>query len=149
MLREMTLKTLIRTVEAVAKGQPSVKMIIPNDVFLLNSRSDAEYGVFAWTQGVHTASADSSLVTYQLTLFYVDRLTADQGNRLDVQSTGIETLDNIIRDLAERGIGPGEYSFQTFNQRFLDECAGVYTTVSLTVPAGSLCPEGYDYDLNI
>ena len=79
----------------------------------------------------------------------MDRLTADQGNRLDVQSTGIETLDNIIRDLAERGIEPGEYSFQTFNQRFLDECAGVYTTVSLTVPAGSLCPEGYDYDLNI
>ena len=31
----------------------------------------------------------------------------------------------------------------TFNQRFSDECAGVFCTVALEVPSGDTCPEGY------
>jgi hypothetical protein len=57
---------------------------------------------------------------------------------------GIQTLDNILRGLEELDIFvSSSYSFQTFNQRFLDECAGVFCNVSLQVPVSSICSESF------
>ena len=140
----MTLLETIKAMEMVASQQPSVNMIVENDVFRLNEKADARYGVFAFVQGQHSTSVDSSLITYAFTMIYVDRLKNDLSNQIEIQSVGIQTLDNIIRMLDERGITPmTDYSFQVFNQRFLDECAGVFCNVSLSVPAGSLCPEAF------
>ncbi len=141
----MTLQEVIKAFEVVASQQPSVNMIVRNDIFRLNSKSDAKYGVFGWTQGQHSSSADSSMFTYSFVFFYVDRLKNDRGNEIEVQSVGIQTLDNILRRLDETGIYVSStYNFQTFNQRFLDECAGVFCNVSLQVPVTSLCSEDFN-----
>ena len=140
----MTLQQVIKTFEVVASRQPSVNMIVRNDIFRLNAKSDARYGVFGWTQGQHSASADSSMFTYSFTFFYVDRLTNDRYNEIEVQSVGVQTLDNILRRLDEIGIYvSSSYSFQTFNQRFFDECAGVFCNVSLQVPVTTICSESF------
>lgn len=140
----MTLQQVIKAFEVVASQQPSVNMIVRNDIFRLNSKSDARYGVFGWTQGQHSTSADSSLFTYSFVFFYVDRLKNDRSNEIEVQSVGIQTLDNILRKLEDLDIFvSSSYSFQTFNQRFLDECAGVFCNVSLQVPVSSMCSESF------
>lgn len=141
----MTLQEVIRAIEVVASRQPSVNMIVQNDIFRLNSKSDARYGVFGWTQGQHSASVESSLFTYSFIFFYVDRLKNDKSNEIEVQSVGVQTLDNVLRTLDDMGISANStYSFQTFNQRFLDECAGVFCNVSLQVPVSSVCSEDYE-----
>lgn len=138
----MTLIETIKAVERIAAIQPSVNMIVRNDVFRLNTCPDAKYGVFAWTQREHTVGED--LNTYSFVFFYVDRLTEDKGNELEVQSVGIQTLDNIVRTLREGGIWAEDtWTAQTFNQRFLDECAGVWATIRLQVPQGWTCAEGW------
>ena len=145
----MTLQQVIKAFEVVASQQPSVNMIVQNDIFRLNSKSDAKYGVFGWTQGQHSASADSSWFTYSFTFFFVDRLKNDMSNQIEVQSVGIQTLDNILRKLDELGFYiNSSYSFQPFNQRFLDECAGVFCNVSLQVPVTSLCSEDFENIIN-
>ena len=148
----MTLLQVIKTFEIVASHQPSVNMIVEKDIFRLNAKSDARYGVFGWTQGTHTTGADSDTINYQFTFFYVDRLTADKSNQIEVQSVGIETLDNIIRELDAIGFYiNSDYTLQTFNQRFLDECAGVFCNVTISVPVASKCPEifaDYNEDFN-
>ena len=144
----MTLLETIKAMEVVASKQPSIKMVVQNDVFRLNNKADARYGVFAFTQGQHTTSVDSNLITYAFTLFYVDRLKNNRSNQMEIQSVGIQTLDNIIRSLDEMGISAENYySFQVFNQKFVDECAGVFCNVNLSVPVGSVCPE-YFADFN-
>ena len=147
----MTLLELIKTIEVVASHQPSVKMVVENDVFRLNNRADARYGVFAFVQGLHNTSIDSSVISYTFTFFYVDRLKNDRSNQIEIQSVGIQTLDNIIRRLDDLGVySETGYSFQVFNQRFLDECAGVFCNVTLSVPVGSTCPETFeDIDNNV
>lgn len=128
--------------------QPSVKMVVPNDIFRLNATPEAEYAVFGWTQGQHSIGADDSYVTYSFTFFYVDRLTEDKGNQLEIQSVGITVLDNIIRTIIQAGIQvAGSYTFTSFNQRFVDECAGVFCAISLRVPLDSLCEDTY-FDFN-
>lgn len=140
----MTLIQVIKAFEVIASNQPSVNMIVENDIFRLNAKSDARYGVFGWTQGVHSSSLDSNDINYQFTFFYVDRLTEDKCNQIEVQSVGIETLDNIIREMDSRGLYVNaNYTMQTFNQRFLDECAGVFCNVTISVPGTSLCPESF------
>ena len=140
----MTLKEAIKVIEVVASQQPSVNMIVENDVFRLNAKADARYGVFAWLQGQHSTSIDSNTLSLQFTFFYVDRLTEDKSNQLEIQSVGIQTLDNILRKLDDIGMWvSNNYTFQAFNQRFLDECAGVFTNVTIDIPISSVCPESF------
>ena len=74
----------------------------------------------------------------------VDRLKNDRSNQIEIQSVGIQTLDNIIRTLEDMGIyAETGYSFQVFNQRFVDECAGVMCRVSLSVPLNSVCNDRF------
>ena len=144
----MTLTDTIRMVEIIASCQPPVKSIVRNDIFRLNSLPDAKYSVFGWTQGQHTSDLDSSFYTYRFTFFYIDRLTADQKNETEIQSVGIQVLDNILRMLADQGVETdGDWQFTTFNQRFLDECSGVYCTAALTVPVNGLCSDTF-FDFN-
>lgn len=135
----MTLLETIRVFERVAAAQPSVNCIVRNDVFRLNTLKDARYGVFAWTQGAHEIGYD--LQAFVFTFFYVDRLTEDKRNETEVQSVGVQTIGNILRTLADAGMYSGDWTAQTFNQRFADECAGVYASVRLEVPADLTCAE--------
>ena len=140
----MTLLETIRAMEVIASEQPSVNMVVENDIFRLNARADARYGVFSFVQGEHSTSLDTNFITYAFTLFYVDRLKNDRSNQIEIQSVGIQTLDNIIRTLEDTGIyAETGYSFQVFNQRFVDECAGVMCRVSLSVPLNSVCNDRF------
>lgn len=138
----MTLFQLIQAIEGVARLQPSVKMIVQHDVFRLNSAPSQKYGVFAWLQNQHSVQV-GGMQSFNFTFFYVDRLTADKSNATEVQSTGVETLGNILRTLDAMDIAVESYTLQPFTQRFTDECAGVFCNVSLSVLPGSLCSETY------
>lgn len=145
----MTLLETIRTIENVASQQPAVNMIVRNDIFRLNAVPDARYGVFGWLQNSHRASTSENRITYSFTFFYVDRLTENAGNQMEIQSVGIQTLDNIIRTLDDLLLPVEEgYTFQVFNQRFMDECAGVFSNVNIVVPVTEVCPEDFDYVIN-
>lgn len=140
----MTLMQVIKRLEDVALAQPPVKQIIENDAYRLNGLPDAKYGVFAFTQGRHTASLGSSQLYYTFTLMYIDRLTESHDNEIYVQSTGVTVLDNICRTLAlEWDIT--DWAIQTFTQRFLDDCAGAYVEVRIGVPVeyGGTCEEDF------
>lgn len=140
----MTLSQLIRTIEKVAIAQPSINSIVQNDIFKMNSHPSLEYGVFAWTQGQHNGSVDGNQ-SYSFSLFYVDRLTASKDNEVEVQSVGCETLRNILKTLSEEyDVDVNSYTLQTFNQRFTDECAGVFANVTLTVLPITNCSEEFD-----
>ena len=146
----MTLLQLIRIMEKVALEQPAVRNVVENDVFRLNSLPQARYGVFAWTQGQHAGNPDEPFRTFSFSLFYVDRLTPDQRNQVEVQSVGYDVIAAVLGRLGdEYGIEVGEWTYTTFNQRFADECAGGYASVRLQVPVDDLCPgEGHPGDFS-
>ena len=140
----MTLSQVIHLIETVAGGQPTIHSIVRNDIFRLNTYPDAKYGVFGWTQGQHASEIGSSLITYRFTFFYIDRLTHNLGNQIEIQSVGIQALDNILRLLENAGIySASEVTYTNFNQRFQDECAGVFASVAFQVPVQGMCGESF------
>ncbi len=141
----MNLLQTIHTIEKTAALQPNVGTVVRNDVFRLNSSPVVKYGVVAWLQNEHSTNAETGIITYNFTLFYVDRLTENHDNEIAIQSQGIETLENILQSLPSLGLFPTEYSFRTFNQRFADECAGVFCNVSMETAKDTLCAEAYAF----
>ena len=136
----MTLYQVIQGITEVAKAQLSVQTIVPNDIYRLNARPNVKYGVFAWTQEEHTIGRDIN--TFAFVFYYADRLTEDKGNEIEVQSAGVQTINNILLTLEGMGIYTAEaWRVQTFNYKFADECAGAYARVRLEVPGGDGCPE--------
>ena len=143
----MTLKSFIEILEATATNQAAVATIVPQDVYKLNSMPDAKYGAFAWLHSLtgHGETIGDPVRTLRFTLFYVDRLTEDKGNQLDVQSVGIETLSNILRLVVfEHGdeVSIGEsVVYHPFLERFTDDFAGVYCDVAFEVTVSDICEE--------
>lgn len=136
----MTLIELITKIKEVATAHPAINTIVENDVFLLNEMADVEYGVFAYTQGEHTSSADRDSITYNFTFFYVGLLADDRSNMVELQSKAIEVLDSILYTLYNvADISIGSYSFQPFNKRFMDDCAGCWVDVAITANKALNC----------
>lgn len=140
----MKLIEFINAMVEIAKEQPAVRTVVHNDIYKLNALPDVEYGVFAYVQGTHRQTEDS-FISFNFTLFYVDRLTEDRGNEVEVQSTGLDVLRNIILKMEELYTGSEKQpvSYVTFTERFSDECAGAYATVSFQVATADVCPEDY------
>ena len=124
-----------------AMAQPTIRMIVENDPYKLDSEPSAEYGVFAFRQTEHTTNIDSATISYGFEFYYIDRLTADMNNQVEVQSVGVQTLDNIVRALANKGVYIEDYRFSPFYQKFIDECSGTACTLSIIAPRNTMCAE--------
>lgn len=140
----MTLKQIKELIEGIAEKQPNINTVVNSgDIYELNTDGNIKYRAFCLTQQVHTEV--EGFRTYNFYMFVVDRLLSNGKNKIAVQSAAIETLSNIINTLRqtfEIEINDN-INYQVFTQRFASECAGAYTSVSITVPITS-CATDYE-----
>ena len=140
----MTLYETIDLLKKIALKHPNIGSASEGNIYeYMNANPSVKYGVFFITQGTH--SQDEMFNHFEFTLFYVDRLVDDmEENRLQIQSIGKETLSNILTFFCEEFDAECEnISFQPFTQKFVDETAGIYSTITIDVPKDVICPEEY------
>lgn len=137
----MTLYDLIQLIERIASAQPTINMIVENDIWKLNAEPSAKYGVFGFRQTEHTANGADGYIAYGFEFYYIDRLTNDLSNQIEVQSVGLQTLDNIIRTLIDEGATITEWRFTPFYQKFADECSGTICNLSIIAPITAICAD--------
>lgn len=129
----MTLRETYNFIEDIALQVPDVKTIVENDITRLNEMREARYGVFGITQEQHTGS--QGWMTYNLNLFFIDRLVNGQDNEVQIQSHAIDVLRAIVMRVGET-VGFGEsVRYTAFTERFQDLCAGAWAVVSIQTPA--------------
>lgn len=141
---DMTLLELIHTIKEIALKQPNVRTFGEGNIYdMLNANSSIEYDCVITTQGVHSTSGEFN--NFNLNLFYVSRLEGNlEDNRLQIQSIGIEVLNNILKILEDvYDVEFNNLTFNTFTERFADETAGVYCTVTLITEKEIYCGEDY------
>lgn len=141
----MTLLEIINALNDISIKQPNIyEYIKSGNVYDLNSDRNAKFGVFCCTQGTHTSNVVEGYTTYNLFIYYIDRLKSDDSNKLEIQSVGIETLKNIVRVLSNKyDIEVSEINFEVFTERFSELCAGAYGTLSI-ISYEDNCLEEYD-----
>ena len=125
----MKYRELLNNITEVAKKHPNINSTFIGDVYELNHRNDVDYCAFVITQGTHRVNSDEDYIDYTLNLFYVDRLTADESNRTQIHSSGIDFMNSLLKAVEKLGVVVVEHTENVFNERFNDVCAGVYATV--------------------
>lgn len=140
----MNLFQTIDNIKNIALTQPNIRTASEGNVYsIMNTTPDIRYGVFVITQGTHRS--DDVFNYFNFNFFYVDRLVDDmESNRLQIQSIGIQMLNNILNTFAdEYDIDlNSDIQYNPFTQKFADETAGVYCTITLEVPKDG-CAESY------
>lgn len=130
----MTLQRIINEILGIAKKQPNINHVGCGDIYSLNTLPNIDYSVFYITQTNHTQNQNT--VTYNLVLYYVDRLV--NNNTLQVQSQGMLVLNNII-NILNNSLDEVEVDYNinytTFTHRFADDCAGVFANLKITADA--------------
>lgn len=126
----MTLKEIIESLKDIALSKPNIRTAQEGNVYELNSAPDVEYSCFYITQ--QDSNVYENQIYHKLALFYIDRLTDGFDNKLQVQSDGQRIITNIVNTVCDIYDIEVNYplSFTSFNERFSDDCCGVFTTVT-------------------
>lgn len=136
----MTLLQVLNMITDIASGQPNINTVLKSgDIYDLNNEDyEIKYSVFCATQQTHTFADD--FFHFNFTLYYVDRLTSDQNNKNEVQSTAINVLTNVFKQIQQNidfdVIGS---DITTFTQKFTALCAGAYLNIEIVTAQNSLC----------
>ena len=131
----MNLKETIDKLNSIAISQPNVNDYVKSgNIYDLSENRNANFSVFCVTQGTHSYDFKNGYNIFNFVLYYVDRLTSDGSNKIEIQSTAIETLKNIIRAYCkETDVDITTADFEVFTESFSQLCAGAYTTISIIV----------------
>lgn len=96
---------------------------------------------FIIPSGTHTVKDDTT--RYDLTLYYIDRLLEDNSNTIDIFSSSIENLKNILIGAREiPGVADVEdtYTIRNFMpEKLNDRVAGAYAQVRITCENETVC----------
>ena len=136
------LYSLITAIKKIAQALPDVNTVVLSNVFELNSNPAIDYSVFAIVQDVHRQ--DDDYYYYSFFLYYIDRLLNDKSNVIQIHSHGINLISTVISKIEQLGLIVNhdvvQTTYQTFTQRFSDECAGVFARVEIMVPVDCQIP---------
>ena len=130
---ENNLKAVVNRVErAVRNVDKTIGNFFYGDIYNINHIQEIKYPAVVVTNSTHNATSD--YITYYFNIFYVDRLTADKKNKLDVQSAATMTLKNTMQLIDENYLVNDNYELHTFEEKFNDVCAGAYINVGIRCP---------------
>lgn len=141
----MTLKHLITAISELAIREKLINFSAAgNSIYQLNGMNIDSYPVlFCSPTGRHLVREATTY--YEITLFYIDRLTEDYSNELDVYSSSVEGLKNLILKINSLGgvlSVESNYNITNFQEteRMNDRLGGAYATIRI-LTANDYCPE--------
>lgn len=142
----MTLQNLIDTIARFGIQNKIINCSMAgSSIYDINGDTIDGYPLlFTSPTGTHRVERDTT--TYEITLYYLDRLVQDRSNEMNVLSTAVEALKNIIWGIANLdGIVDVTESLNIRNvtetEVFADAVAGAYVTFEVKVLNAFTCPE--------
>lgn len=142
----MNLETLIYEIAAYGIQNKIINSsMAAMSIYELNTENTKEYPVlFTAPTGAHHTYANTT--DYTITLYYLDRLTRDNENGLNVLSTSIEQLKNLINGIRNiEGVIMVSEDYDIINfadtQGTSDNVAGSYATIKVTVINSERCDQ--------
>lgn len=80
------------------------------------------------------STRNDNLTSYNVYLYYVDRLTQDKSNHIEIKTTAEQVLNSIVNYASTIGDITDGWTIRFFEQQFTDYCAGGYVQFQLDVP---------------
>ena len=146
----MTLFTLCKEIGEMAKAQRLVNFSAAgSSLGEINPLSVDWYPMFyIIPAGTHTVT--ENITRFNLTFYYIDRLLEDNSNTIDIFSSSIENLKNIITGTKQiEGVVDVEDSYSVRNfmpEKLNDRLAGAYAEIRISVVNDNCFIEGEEPD---
>lgn len=128
----MTYSDLTDKMCDVAGRIHNVNSFYAADIYDAWSRHNIQYSSIA--AYLMSAERSENLVSYNVMLYYGDRLLKDGSNREAIWDDGIRIIMTLLDNLPVEVEYTTPVVFNTFEQQFADVLAGVYTQVSIDCP---------------
>lgn len=128
----MNYYNFVNTILETSKSHKLVYEVGEGDIYEHLNSGDHKYPcVFLTVQNV---DSNGTQMTVTGSLFYVDALLSDTSNKLQIQSTGMTTLQQIFMRLMDNypdfDLRTGRYT--PFDEKFADLCAGVFSNFTIS-----------------
>lgn len=140
----MNLRILLKSIGELAESQKLVNFSAAGtSMEQLNGMEIKWYPcLFSSPTGSHTVMQNTT--RYEITLYYIDRLLGDYSNDIDIFSSSIENLKNIIRGITEiPGVAEVEDNYVVRNfantEKMNDSLGGAYATIRITCINDTIC----------
>lgn len=141
----MTLNSLLNSIAIIglndklvnwAGGGPSVYQAA-------NALTVKDYP-FLFCSPTGTHRVEENWTTYNVTIFYVSRLLEDNSNEMDIQSTAVEVIKNIVKKIQNTdGVisVSDEYTINVFveYEKFADRTTGAFATLEISIANDTTC----------
>lgn len=141
----MTLKNLTENICELAKSEKLINFAMAGtSIYQLNPKTIENYPVlFVAPTGDHLVRDNTT--TYVISLTYLDRLLEDDINSIDIYSSSIEELKNLIRKIETiEGVVKVEEDYTITNwadtESFNDRLCGSFCTISIVTVNTFICP---------
>ena len=142
----MTLQALLNIIGSIGIEDKLINFAgAGGSIYEINDLTIRDYPIL-YVSPTGTHRVEENFTSYQLTIFYIDRLLEDNSNGTNIHSTGVEVLKNIIRKVATLdGVisVSDEYTINLFTEteRMKDRCNGSYATLEITVLNDYICAD--------
>lgn len=139
----MQLSEFIRIVNKECLNHILVNNAYYGDVYKNLNSGKQVYPVTNLTIESVNEDTDNDLMTFNGTLIYVDMLTNDSSNKIDVQSAGITILSQILDRLVNVNLGwsTTQRNYTIFTEKFADLCGGAFVNFSMSVHIDKICDD--------
>ena len=140
----MKYKEIVKIIKNISLALPDVQSFYTGDVYEVNADQSIKYSSIVLTNQEHSFDNVNDRFQYNFILFYIDRLTDDEANRVDVHTAAVSALKAIVQRLEDYNVIINDFKFNLFRERFNDSCAGAYATLSVEVEDND-CNEEFDF----
>lgn len=140
----MNLYDVLNKLSDIANKHKLIGSYHNGDVYRIMNSAKNTYPVVVFTVDMLQNYQDYS--TLNAYMYFIDRLTDDEDNKINIQTNGINVINDIINKLCEVNEisvpTPLQYTF--FTEKFGDLCCGVYANVSIQFNNYSNCCENFN-----
>ena len=140
----MNLYDVLNKLSDIANKHKLIGSYHNGDVYRIMNSAKNTYPVVVFTVDKLQNYQDYS--TLNAYMYFIDRLTDDEDNKINVQSNGINVINDIVNKLCEINEisvpTPLQYTF--FTEKFGDMCCGVYANVSIQFNNYSNCCDNFN-----
>ena len=140
----MNLYDVLNKLSNIASNHKLISSYHNGDVYRIMNSADNTYPVVVFT--VDSLQNYQDYSTLNAYMYFIDRLTDDEDNKINIQTNGINVINDIINKLCEINEisvqTPLQYTF--FTEKFGDLCCGVYANVSIQFNNYSNCCENFN-----
>lgn len=142
----MTLKNLLVNISQLAINEKIINSALAGtSLYSINPKNIEGYPVlFSSPTGEHMV--EEYTTTFNITLFYFDRLSNGDENDIDIYSTAVEQLKSLINKIGGiEGVLKVEDGYRITNfadtETFDDRLAGAYASIDIVTDNKFLCDE--------